>query len=118
MIKKQEMKKIVSAVPTAHVAPKATPTAFEERLNAALRNFKKSVLDEVREKLQSLEAKVEAATPDAFLTRKEAAAFMKCNLVTLWRLEKAKALRPTRVGKKVYYLLSEVTNFMKEGGAK
>ena len=51
---------------------------------------------------------------DVYLTRKEAAAFLKISKTTLWNLDKIQVLPARRLNGKVLYLKSDLLNFTKE----
>lgn len=53
-------------------------------------------------------------TPDEYLTRKEAAEFLKISETTLWSLDKTQVLPATRLNGKVLYRKSELLDFPKQ----
>lgn len=58
------------------------------------------------------------ADESVYLTRKEAAAFLKCDLTTLWRMAKSGKITHHKVGNKAYFQKSELINLVKKGGEK
>lgn len=48
------------------------------------------------------------STDEILLTRSEAAKLLNCNLVTLWRYTRAGLIPYYRVGKKMFFLKSEI----------
>lgn len=72
----------------------------------------KSVL---KEELKSLllNLKTNNSSADEYLSRKEAAEFLKISKTTLWNLDKTQVLPATRLNGKVLYLKSDLLNFHK-----
>lgn len=52
---------------------------------------------------------------DEYLTRKEAAAFLKISTTNLWGLDKTQQLPAKRLNGKVLYLKSDLLNFPNQG---
>ena len=50
---------------------------------------------------------------EVLMDRREAAKFLKCNLVTLWRYTRENRLPYYRVGKKMFFRKSEILSTMR-----
>lgn len=70
-----------------------------------LREFAHVLIEETMAKLSSKEE-------DVFLTAVEASEKLKVNRVTLWSWEKKGYLKPTRIGAKVRYKLSDINKLL------
>ena len=83
-------------------------------LGTDLEEFKsiiKSALKTVLQENKELFSKKNKEDSEKFLTRKEAADFLKISTTTLWSLDKTQKLPAKRLGGKVLYLKSDLLNF-------
>lgn len=71
----------------------------------------KRLIKEVR---TSLEEEIRTELDDKYLSREEVAKMLNVTLPTLWRWEKVGYLKPSHMGGKVLYRLSEVRNIMNQ----
>lgn len=71
----------------------------------------KSVLKEELKSLQ-FNLKTNNISKDEYLSRKEAAEFLKISITSLWNLDKTQVLPAKRLGGKVLYLKSELLTFL------
>lgn len=74
-----------------------------------MQNLKKLIKEEFKQLIQNLGV----SESDEYLTRKEAAEFLKISETTLWSLDKNQELPATRLRGKVLYLKSDLLNFHK-----
>ena len=70
-----------------------------------LKVYSENLINETMAKLSSKEE-------DVFLTAVEASEKLKVNRVTLWSWEKKGYLKPTRIGEKVRYKLSDINRLL------
>jgi len=82
-----------------------------------LGSLKSIIRDAVSIELQTI--KNDSSNPseeqiDVVLNRKEAADFLSICLTTLWKLGKSGQLKPRRINSKVYYLKSDLINFLNQ----
>jgi predicted DNA-binding transcriptional regulator AlpA len=70
-----------------------------------LKVYSENLINETMAKLSSKEE-------DVFLTAVEASEKLKVNRVTLWSWEKKGYLKPTRIGAKVRYKLSDINRLL------
>lgn len=68
----------------------------------------------LREELQQLLLSLRSNNEDSYLSRKEAAKFLKISTTTLYTLDKTQVLSARRLNGKVLYLKSDLLNFTKE----
>lgn len=72
--------------------------------------LKKLLKDEFKQFIQS----VKPSDSDEYLSRKEAAEFLKISETTLWSLDKSQELPARRLRGKVLYRKSELLNFSEQ----
>ncbi len=72
--------------------------------------LKKLLKEEFKHLIQNLKTK----ESDIYLTRKEAAAFLKISETTLWSLDRTQVLPATRLNGKVLYRKSQLLDFSKQ----
>lgn len=77
------------------------------------------LLSVVSEQLQELKKGIvnlieKSSFSDEYLSRKEAAEFLKISETTLWTLDKTQVLPATRLNGKVLYLKSQLLNFSRQ----
>lgn len=78
-----------------------------ERFQSIIGNAVAKVLQEQKELFDSSKKEFR----DEYLTRKEAAEFLKISETTLWSLDKNQTLPAKRLNGKVLYLKSDLLNF-------
>ena len=83
---------------SANVSITVTPTDLKE--------FALSLINE------AMDMGCKQKTPESYLTQKEAAEKLNVSESTLWRWKKTKYLVPSKVGKTVYYKLSDIENLL------
>jgi len=67
----------------------------------------------LKEEFKQLIENLKTSQPDKYLTRNEAAEFLKISKTTLWNLDKTQVLPATRLNGKVLYLKSSLLDFSK-----
>lgn len=82
-----------------------------EEFQNIIRNSVASVLKEQNELLISTSKR---DSSDYYLSRKEAAEFLKISETTLWNLDKTQKLPAIRLNGKVLYLKSDLLNFHRQ----
>lgn len=70
------------------------------------------VSDEVR---KTLDEERQKAKPERNLTRDEVCELLKVSKVTLWKLTKEKKINAITIGRRVFYIESEIKRFLEEG---
>ena len=68
----------------------------------------------LKEEFKQLKQNLKSDKSDEYLTRKEAAKFLKISETTLWTLDKTQVLPATRLNGKVLYKKSELLNFSRQ----
>ncbi|MGC6438270.1 MAG: helix-turn-helix domain-containing protein [Flavobacteriaceae bacterium] len=75
--------------------------------DSLMQMLKKLLKEEFKQLIQSLKTN----EPDEYLTRNEAAEFLKISKTTLWNLDKTQVLPAIRLNGKVLYLKSQLLDF-------
>jgi len=67
----------------------------------------------LKEEFKQLIQNLKTSQPDEYLTRNEAAEFLKISKTTLWNLDKTQVVPATRLNGKVLYRKSDLLDFSK-----
>lgn len=87
-------------------------SAFE--LNINTKELSEPIIEEITKQIEELKSHFQPKEPDEYLTRKQVAKMLQIDLSTLYAWKQKGILKPKGIGKRVYYLRSDIINAMTE----